>query len=87
MTTSVLSVRVSEEERALLEAASSGARTSMSEFIRRTAIEAAEVAVLNRSTVTIPARDWEKFEAWARRPARDVPALKELASRTRPPKS
>ncbi|HXQ04479.1 MAG TPA: DUF1778 domain-containing protein, partial [Bradyrhizobium sp.] len=34
MTTLVLSVRVNEEERALLEAASALARTSLSDFIR-----------------------------------------------------
>ncbi len=44
----VLSVRVSEEERSLLEAASELARTSLSEFIRRKAVEAAEADVLER---------------------------------------
>ena len=40
----VFSVRVSEEERALLEAASgTGARKSLSEFIRRKALDAAEI--------------------------------------------
>ena len=48
MSTLVLSVRVSEEERALLEAASELARTSLSEFIRRKALDAAEADVLER---------------------------------------
>ena len=39
----MLSVRVSSEERALLEAASDQARTSLSDFVRRKAVEAAEV--------------------------------------------
>ena len=77
--TSVLSVRVSAEERALLEAASEQARTSLSDFVRRRALEAAEVDVLERSVVTIPAKDWEAFETWVRRPAKSVPALKRLA--------
>jgi uncharacterized protein (DUF1778 family) len=79
---SVLSVRVSAQERALLEAASSGARTSLSDFVRRKAVEAAELEVLERNIVTIPAKDWEAFEAWVKRPARAVPALKRLARRT-----
>lgn len=79
MTTQVLSVRVNEEERALLEAASELARTSLSEFIRRTALDAAELDVLDRRIVTIPARDWKKFEAWANRPAEEIESLKELA--------
>jgi uncharacterized protein (DUF1778 family) len=83
MTTSVLSVRVSEEERTLLEAASKQARTSLSDFIRRKALEAAEMDMLERPVVTIPAKDWAAFEAWAGRPPQKVAALEELA-RTKP---
>lgn len=83
MTTSVLSVRVNEEERALLEAASTLARTSLSDFIRRKALDAAEADVVERRIVTIPARDWEAFEAWANRPAEEISGLKDLA-RTAP---
>lgn len=78
MTTSVLSVRVSEEERTLLEAAAGQARTSLSDFIRRRALEAAEMDMLERPVVTIPAKDWEAFEAWADRPAERIAALEEL---------
>jgi uncharacterized protein (DUF1778 family) len=76
---SVLSVRLSGQERALLEAASSQARTNVSEFVRRKALEAAEIDVLERRIVTIPAKDWERFEAWAAKPARTIPALRDLA--------
>jgi uncharacterized protein (DUF1778 family) len=79
----VLSVRVSAEERALLEAAADKARTNLSDFIRRRAIEAAEMDVLDRRVVTIPAKDWARFEAWANAPAKQVPALRKLA-KTRP---
>ena len=79
MTTSVLSVRVSEEERVLLEAASDQARTSLSDFVRRKALEAAEMDMLERPVVTIPAKDWEAFEAWANRPPQKIAALEELA--------
>jgi uncharacterized protein (DUF1778 family) len=78
---SVLSVRLSEEERALLEAASAQARTNVSDFVRRKALEAAEIDVLERRIVTIPAKDWERFEAWAAKPARKVAGLSELARR------
>jgi uncharacterized protein (DUF1778 family) len=81
-TTSVLSVRVSAEERALLEAASEGARTSLSDFVRRKAVAAAEVEVLERSIVTIPVKDWEAFEAWLARPAKAIPALRKLARKS-----
>lgn len=76
----VLSVRVSRDERVLLEAAAGHARTNLSDFIRRKAIEAAEADLLNRGSVTIPAEDWEKFEAWVDAPAKDVPALRKLST-------
>ena len=38
-------------------------------------------AVTDRRVGTIPAKDRERFEAWARKPAREVPALKESAKR------
>jgi uncharacterized protein (DUF1778 family) len=81
MTTTVLSVRVSQEERAILEAACEQARTSLSEFVRRKAVDAAESDMLERRIVTIPAKDWETFEAWADQPAKEIPALKELAKK------
>jgi uncharacterized protein (DUF1778 family) len=78
---SILSVRVSEEERVLLEEAASQAHTTLSDFIRRRAIEAAETEVLSRSVVTIPASDWEAFEAWLERPPEARRPLQELARR------
>jgi uncharacterized protein (DUF1778 family) len=77
--TSVLSVRVNHDERAILEAAAEQSRTSISDFVRRKALEAAEADVLNRTIVTIPAKDWDAFEAWINRPAKTIPALKKLA--------
>ena len=82
ITTSVLSVRVNASERAILEAAAEQSHTTLSEFVRRKALESAETEVLNRSVVTIPAKDWEAFEAWITRPAKTVPALTALAQRT-----
>ena len=79
----VVSVRVSPGERDILEAAAQQARTNLSDFVRRKALEAAEMDVLDHRVVTIPAEDWDRFEAWVDAPARDVPALKELAA-TRP---
>ncbi len=77
---SVLSVRVSPAERNLLEIAAEQARTNLSDFVRRKALEAAEMDVLGHRLVTIPAADWRKFEAWVDAPAKDVPALRRLAS-------
>jgi uncharacterized protein (DUF1778 family) len=80
--TSILSVRVSSDERSILEAAAEQAHTNLSDFVRRKALEAAEMEVLNRTIVTIPAKDWEAFEAWINRPAEIIPGLADLARRT-----
>jgi uncharacterized protein (DUF1778 family) len=79
MPSSVLSVRLSDQERTLLEAASSQARTNVSDFVRRKALEAAETDMLERRIVTVPAKDWERFEAWAAKPARQIAGLRALA--------
>ena len=80
-TTTVLSVRVDASERALLEAAAEQSRTTLSDFVRRKAIEAAEAEILDRSTVTIPPEQWDAFEEWARSPARPSPELAALLRR------
>ena len=79
----VLSVRVSPAERVLLEAAADHARTNLSDFIRRRALEAAEQDLFDHRLVTIPADDWDKFENWANAPAKEIPALRRLSA-TRP---
>ncbi|MGI8839213.1 MAG: DUF1778 domain-containing protein [Caulobacteraceae bacterium] len=79
-TAAVLSVRVSVDERALLQSAAEQSRTTLSDFVRRRALEAAEMEVLERRVVIVPAADWEKAEAWAAAPAKDVPALRRLAT-------
>jgi len=78
-----VSVRVSAGERQMLQAAADQARTNLSDFVRRKALEAAEMELLANPRIVIPAVDWEKFESWAHAPARQVPALRELAA-TRP---
>jgi uncharacterized protein (DUF1778 family) len=79
--TSVLSVRVSSAEKAMLEAASEGARTNLSDFVRRASLEAAELSMLSRNIVSIPAQRWEEFEAWVSRPPVKNLKLQELANK------
>ncbi|MFZ1110223.1 MAG: DUF1778 domain-containing protein [Rhodomicrobium sp.] len=74
---------MSLDERAILEAAAEQSRTTLSDFMRRKALEAAEIDVLGRTVVTIPAESWEQFEAWIAEPAKEIPGLREL-SRTKP---
>ena len=79
-TQAIVSVRVNPAERAMLEAAAQAARTNLSDFIRRKALEAAEQNLLEQRPVVIPAADWEKFEAWAHSKSRKIEALHKLAT-------
>lgn len=79
----LVSLRVTAAERDLLEAAAAHNQTSLSKFVRREALAAAQTALANNKVVTIEAADWDRFESWASAPARDVPALRSLAN-TRP---
>ena len=74
----MLSVRVNAVERALLEEAARDAGATLSDFVRRKSVEAAEEEILNRSRVVIPAEHWEAFEAWLERPPKLNPKLAEL---------
>jgi uncharacterized protein (DUF1778 family) len=77
----VLSVRVSAEERGLLAEAADQAHTSVSDYMRRRAVEAAEIDMLGRTIVTIPAEAWGDFEAWASAAPKDLPVLRDLLAR------
>jgi hypothetical protein len=58
---------------------SNQARINLSDLMRRKALEAAEIDMLERPIVTISGRDRDAFEAWANRPPQKIGALGELA--------
>ena len=76
----------SEQARGMLADSEPELRSMAEEEVARLTplIEAAEADVLERRLVVISAADWEKFEAWVDSPAKEVPALRKLAST--PPK-
>ncbi len=47
----------------------------------KNAADTGEADWLERRIVTIPAKDWKKFEAWANRPAQEIEGLKDLAGK------
>ncbi len=76
---SILSVRMTPHDRALLETAAEQSRTSLSDFVRRKALEAAEIDLLERRYLSIPSSDWAKVESWVKTPAKTNARLKKLA--------
>jgi uncharacterized protein (DUF1778 family) len=83
MSTSVVSVRVNAVERDLLEAAADSAKTNLSDFIRRKAVEAAEESLMERRVIELSPKDWEKFEAQMQAPPRRIEAITAMMERTR----
>ncbi len=77
--TSVISVRVSNNERHLLDEAAGKARTNLSDYVRRQALDAAEMFLMTRSVIKIPMARWVELEAWLERPAKVNENLSELA--------
>jgi uncharacterized protein (DUF1778 family) len=79
MSSSILSVRVTEAERGLIEAAASTARVKLSDFVRRKVLEAAEESLMNRRMIEIPADQWHQIELLMTEPAKVIPAVQELS--------
>lgn len=75
-----MSTFVAPGERALLEAAAKLAHVELSDFVRRKAIEAAEMRLLERRLVIIPTKNWDKIEAWANASPKDIPALRQSSA-------
>ena len=78
-TSTVISVRVSNSERELLDEAAGKARTNLSDYVRRQVIDAAEISLMNRSTIAISEDSWQAFEAWLERPEQPNKELANLA--------
>ncbi|WP_022951492.1 DUF1778 domain-containing protein [Leucothrix mucor] len=79
MATSILSVRVTDDERGLIEAAAANARVKLSDFVRRKTLEAAEETLMNRRVIEIPANKWSQIETLLTAPAKAIPAVQELS--------
>ena len=79
--TAILSVRVSPDEKGMLQAAANEARSTVSEFMRRKALEGAEMELIERRIITIDVDQWEAFESRLSASAKTIPALQELFDR------
>jgi uncharacterized protein (DUF1778 family) len=53
----------------------------VSDFMRSKALDTAELEMIERRVVTIPAKDWKKFVAWADRPAVEIQGLRDLVGK------
>lgn len=75
----ILSVRVSPQERDLLQIAANRAHSSVSDFVRHNALEAAAQVLMERRIIQIPAEAWDEIDAYLAAPAKQKPELQSLA--------
>lgn len=73
-----LDIRVTPQERALLQAASQSARTNLSDFVLMHARKAAEDVLADRRVFVLSAEKWDAFAAALDEPPRDMPKLKKM---------
>lgn len=73
-----LGLRASEEQRALLLAASQAEGTSVSDFVLRHATRAAEEVLADRRAFAVAPDRWTAFVELLDRPDGEVPGLREL---------
>lgn len=59
-----LHVRISSEALALIETAAAAEGLSKSDFVRRSAIQSAEQAILARTVTVLPTDQFQAFLAW-----------------------
>jgi uncharacterized protein (DUF1778 family) len=74
----VLNIRVSEEERELLDEASTAEGTTRSAFVLKHATRAAEEVLADRRTFRLPDEQWRAFTAALDAPAQQRPRLAKL---------
>ena len=73
-----LHLRVDEQQKALLEAASRAAGDSVSTFVLKAATEAAADVLADRRVFVLDEDAWRVFDDAVQRPAQDVGGLREL---------
>lgn len=82
----LISVRAKPPQRDLIDQASKHLGLSRSEFMVGAACREAkrvlhgpsEIELIDRRHISIPAKDWERVEAFVARPPKNVPALRKL---------
>lgn len=79
-----LNIRISEDQKRLVEQAASLSRQTTSQFVMQAALRSAEEALADSTRFVLPPEQYKAFTAALDRPAREILALKKAASRPSP---
>ncbi|PKQ29939.1 MAG: DUF1778 domain-containing protein [Actinobacteria bacterium HGW-Actinobacteria-10] len=77
-------IRTTPDEKDLVAQAARISKVSMTQFIRQAAMRSAEEVLADQTRFTLPPDKWEAFVEALDRPAREIPALKQAASKSSP---
>lgn len=81
-----LNLRITAEEKRLLQQAALATHVSTSQFVLQAALRSAEETLVGRTGYVIPTEAWERLVALLDRPARTIPSLAEAARRSPSPR-
>ena len=79
-----VNIRVTEDEKTMVEHAASLSHVGMSQFMLQATLRAAEEILADQTRFVLPADKWDEFVALLDRPARVLPSLREAASKPSP---
>jgi uncharacterized protein (DUF1778 family) len=77
-------IRASSIEKTLVEQAARSMHMTASQFVMQAALRSAEEVLADQTRFVLPLDKWEAFAAALDRPAREIPALKQAASKPSP---
>jgi uncharacterized protein (DUF1778 family) len=79
-----VNIRVTEDEKAVVEQAASLSHMPLSQFMLQATLRAAEELLADQTRFIVPAHKWDEFVARLDRPARVLPGLGEAALKPSP---
>lgn len=79
-----LSIRASSQEKELLAQAADLTRTTISQFVLREALDAAEQLLMDRTRFSLDDEAWQEFADRLDRPPRELPEIRRLMRKPSP---
>jgi len=81
-----LNLRITAEEKLLLQQAALATHVSTSQFVLQAALRSAEETLVRRTSYVVPEEAWERLVALLDRPVRTIPSLAKAAHRSPSPR-
>lgn len=77
-------IRATTDEKRLVEQAASFSHMTTTQFVMRAALRSAEEVLADQTRYVVEPEQWDQFVTALDRPAREIPALRQAASKPSP---